>query len=88
VSERAALNGWQTMDSAPRDGTQILVCTVVDFDGVAAWYYFTIFWTGLNWSHQLNWLLPPQYWQPIPPPPYTSTVNANVSVTNYPRNPT
>lgn len=78
------MNGWQTMETAPRNGTQILTC----FHGelVKAWWYQTTFWhqDEERWD-QLPKGLEPMFWMPTPPPPHGFTVNDDNTVTRYPR---
>jgi hypothetical protein len=59
------MSDWQPIETAPRDGTEVLVFTreigqmVVFFDA------------GL-WREKANWLglkNPPTYWMPLPKPP-------------------
>lgn len=68
---------WRTIDSAPKDGTSILVCVThntwdgewetiqwVDWarDGVAIWP---------NYQHRIDIPFPPTHWMPLPNPPAT-----------------
>lgn len=52
---------WQTMDTAPRDGTEILVS-----DGTDMWVSRCS--DGTNWfCGEFN--MPPDFWMPLPMPP-------------------
>lgn len=61
--------GWQEMDTAPRDGTQVLLAR---HNGVC-WDYYTAFWTGIGrypWQGDVNAYPDSRmdYWQPIVAP--------------------
>lgn len=67
---------WQPIESAPKDGTEILVAGPTpghSRDG--AYISVGMFDDGLWWSswweerEEENALFPPTHWQPLPPPP-------------------
>lgn len=68
-------DGWKTIDTAPKDGTQVLV---------AQWHrgsrnhsYRVAHWNGENWQAVLS-VLPTHavtHWQPLPLPPPTEKNN-------------
>jgi hypothetical protein len=68
----AAMHGWQPIETAPKDGTQILAFAKgygSDFYGVCQWaeadpdFPRTV--SGWFWSFAIR----PTYWQPLPAPP-------------------
>jgi hypothetical protein len=59
-----AIVSWQKMDTAPRDGTSMIVWTT--FDGFVPW----ISWKGNRWvSEDIAWRGKPIAWMPFPNPP-------------------
>jgi hypothetical protein len=55
---------WQPMDTAPKDGTKIIVCT--RDDDFVPW----VFWDGKDWmSDFIRWNGCPIAWMPFPPSP-------------------
>ena len=60
------LDGWQTMNNAPKDGTRILGC-----DGSNVEVIYSVNGGWFNQSAELNmWIVfPPTHWQPLPTPP-------------------
>jgi hypothetical protein len=62
---------WKEMDSAPRDGTPILVARNND----VSWEFYVVWWTRdpvYPWSAEWN-AYPEErldYWRPLPEPPY------------------
>lgn len=66
-AKRAAEDGWRTMESAPRDGTSILV-NVPGF-GMGL---FVLFWMDARWrepAHMNGLKIDPTHWRPLPEPP-------------------
>lgn len=64
-------NEWQPIETAPRDGTDILVCCGPDFDpmfGVAAWRNDTDGWF-IWWDTSGKIVTWPEFWMPLPLPP-------------------
>ena len=64
-------SGWQPIETAPRDGTRILLCS----QGGAVWMGH---WVGVSGVHRINgWTRynsvdidwSPHYWMPLPNPP-------------------
>jgi hypothetical protein len=74
---RDAEDGWRTMDSAPKDGTRILVYQDKEDDDlvpqIAMWSEHAGCWV-LAWDHERfdgdNWEVP-SHWRPLPAPPVT-----------------
>ena len=60
---------WQPIDTAPKDGREILVWSSRDGTFVAFWYEIRNgwFWTShdLEGDEEIN----ATFWQPLPPPP-------------------
>jgi hypothetical protein len=64
---------WQPIETAPKDGADILVATTWSFCGEelsAVWVDFSI---GLNewpvYQGRIDIPLPPSHWMPLPAPP-------------------
>ena len=63
---------WQPIESAPKDGTHILVCTAG-----SDYYAVTVHWFDNNWHETMSWdgelaiyeLKKPTHWIGIPPTP-------------------
>jgi hypothetical protein len=85
-----ALGGWQTTDTAPRDGTEVILATVID--GFVYEEPATGRWTGRTWEPSwqgrsvieyqddfgTDWqsFAPqPTHWMPLPPAPDTVSTN-------------
>ena len=65
-------NGWQKMDSAPKDGTSIIVYT--EFDGFVPW----VSWIGNGRvSESCAWNGQPIAWMPFPDAPSWSDDEGN-----------
>lgn len=67
LREEADLQGWQPIETAPRDGTEVLLLRQDD----GAQYISDGIWlsTGMGrwiWAHGRR---QPNYWRPLPPPP-------------------
>lgn len=59
---------WQAIDTAPKDGTPILVC----ISGAQYWPDKAEYRTGFGWVYPCQKhgpSLPPTHWQPLPTPP-------------------
>ena len=55
---------WQPMDTAPKDGTKIIVCT--KWNDFVPW----VSWDGKVWmSDFIRWNAQPIAWMPFPDPP-------------------
>lgn len=72
LCERGAETGWLTMESAPKDGTKILVC----WDAPTSAYqaigvvFFDHSESYNGWlSFPGYWYKEPTRWRPLPPPP-------------------
>jgi hypothetical protein len=82
VAERDALRKaleWQTMETAPRDGTDILACWDAPTDmyrarGVVRWEVFNLSGDGYWATRPGDWNKNPTHWQPLPEPPSPSHV--------------
>lgn len=55
--------GWQPIETAPRDGTSIIVATNTGFVGEA---FFHHEWC---WQRRGRTTTRPTHWMPLPPPP-------------------
>ena len=62
---------WQTIDSAPRDGSRVLLFEAGGFMAEVCWGE----WIGGEWRDigdigcNGQWGYEPTHWQPLPPPP-------------------
>lgn len=59
---------WQPIETAPKDGTRILVWSQ-EYGGRGP---LVLFWMDEHWREPANLLslrVPPTHWMPIPPPP-------------------
>jgi len=75
LSHHSTPQGWQSMDSAPKDGRRVLVAIGElvgeawyddqDGDYHAGWYWANENWTDAHVSNPIY----PNAWQPLPPPP-------------------
>lgn len=78
-------NSWQSIETAPRDGTQVLLCRAVDVDGKPirdeAWGIFiqvAAWWEGDGWIVYCSQIQEPRlhfeptHWMPLPDPPATT----------------
>ena len=64
------MSDWRTIDSAPKDGTEVLITDGVDY-AVAAWLGYADFphWRDMGdmgWAGQEGGI--PTHWQPLVPP--------------------
>lgn len=65
---------WQPIETAPKDGTKILVCITYGLDG--GWE--TIQWVDWQkgpfvwpiYQDRIDIPFPPTHWQPLPEPPH------------------
>lgn len=68
---------WQPIESAPRDGTRVLVCTGPVGAFKVRRYYVTHWLSrqhdrfGNGWSFDGDGFINPTHWRPLPPPPET-----------------
>jgi len=77
---KAEASEWATIETAPRDGENILLFAITDMgeDGtIRNWKMATGWWSGPNpggnWNWEGRWLQPwetcPTHWMPLPEPP-------------------
>lgn len=66
-------NGWQPMETAPKDGSRILVAYPMFNRGNTSMvpdFHQTMIvkWNGVGWDAEFGWLLheEPAGWQPLP----------------------
>ena len=78
------MSAWQSMETAPRDGTEILVT----FDGKSR----VVHWDDTGYRHRKHGSFPwvcqsgenawreniPTHWMPLPPPPLPGESNARI----------
>jgi hypothetical protein len=58
---------WRTMESAPRDGTAVLISEAGDFiPEIARWHVDLVGWMN-EYSDRVS--LSPTHWRPLPAPP-------------------
>lgn len=67
---------WQPIETAPKDGTRILVARVTDGRVGISW------WDGLRLEDKDKWacysmLTPPTHWMPLPDPPAARQTGAH-----------
>lgn len=55
---------WQPIETAPKDGTPILVCDKGPYAYVAEWFQHSRTWIGAD---KMYW--EPTHWMPLPEPP-------------------
>ena len=67
---------WQPIETAPKDGTRILVSCVYEVEGQthsyewADWWGWDDEWEGwLDFPSQIPAPVPPTHWMPLPAPP-------------------
>lgn len=65
-----SIENWQPIETAPKDGTRLLVFSPVD--GVVSSHWEAGTWQGLPWRAPHNAAkAAPTYWMPLPAPPET-----------------
>jgi len=70
ISDRPNSREWQIIDTAPRDGTAILLW-FNDGIVVAHWHAATDGHAGAWWDRNDEWTFEhPSHWQPLPDPPF------------------
>jgi hypothetical protein len=62
---------WQPIETAPKDGTQIIGFRWPCEDNRKAWPHMCSIahWDGFNWRWMNGHYLPPTHWMPLPEPP-------------------
>ncbi|MGZ8258585.1 MAG: DUF551 domain-containing protein [Methylotenera sp.] len=59
---------WQSIDTAPKDGTEILICSGIIYDvGICYWRDDNVM-TGWTWGCEKAFNNP-SHWMPLPSPP-------------------
>lgn len=73
---RAEASGWQPIETAPKDGTEIDVWCESTANGDNGGYRIPDSWwcqTDKNWrthgDNRISWAHPPTHWMPLPAPP-------------------
>lgn len=74
IRKALTANTWQTMDSAPCDGTKLLLAKYVghpDHETACWWIVKGFFNVGRGWCDDVDIISDPTHWQllPIPPKP-------------------
>lgn len=66
-----ALNTWQPIETAPKDGTVILTCCMSpsEHTPIKAGYMAVNAWTGVDWPRHNASHCPATHWMPLPEPP-------------------
>ena len=83
--EREKARQWQPIETAPKDGTRIIVCAMKDVSAylerenskLGYWgrkvigpFVFQVYWSGNYWQADgFAIALDPQHWMPLPEPP-------------------
>jgi hypothetical protein len=63
-------DGWMPIESAPKDGTAVLMWVSADSPHPMAEGFATARWTGFKWWIDTNGTdVTPLFWQPLPTPP-------------------
>jgi hypothetical protein len=67
--EREEMNGWQLIETAPKDGSEISVC----YHHAGRWVRRIAYWDGTSVGRWLcrpcAWHIEPTHWMPLPDPP-------------------
>lgn len=72
---------WQPIETAPKDETDVLVWSALGYCVIAQ------FRDGYWWGRQLDELVEPTHWMPLPPPPGDETREAEGNMAGSVRNP-
>jgi len=59
--------GWQPIETAPRDGAEILLCVRAEPNRAARYGVGMVDALGIKWDWP--WSFPPTHWRPLPAPP-------------------
>ncbi len=62
------MSGWLPIETAPRDGTTVLLWAAGWRNPLTGWTYGADDWQDLRAAGS-----PPTHWQPLPPPPEEGT---------------
>ena len=60
---------WQPIETAPKDGTFVLVALYEWNDPERGFVYEVAKWDGEDWMSEAYPIYPPKHWCPITPPP-------------------
>ncbi len=60
---------WQPIETAPRDGTQILACLWAYGQPGGERRYEVVSWECDGWASEAYPIYPPTHWMPLPPSP-------------------
>lgn len=67
------MNEWQPIETAPKDGSEILVCNGIGRRAVTHWMEGRGFYAGQGGGYPASWTtigdLALTHWMPLPPPP-------------------
>ena len=69
VPVREGSGGWQPMETAPKDGTSILIARTIYGLACVDFAWFTSGDTGPHWRNYEAEHLFPTHWMPLPDPP-------------------
>ena len=61
------IDGWQDMETAPRDGTEIIV--LIRPKVIRLGWYFKASSRTLGWMDENGDTIVPKFWMPLPAPP-------------------
>ncbi len=63
------MSEWQPIETAPKDGSMVIVA-LLDALGGVAWVSNAVFVDrDARWSNKSFWLYQPTHWMPLPEPP-------------------
>jgi hypothetical protein len=73
----AATHGWQPIETAPRDGREIILGSVYGFTCAGFWSDTPNYWSDYGWFEESDRAacdatrkpFAPTHWQPLPEPP-------------------
>jgi len=60
---------WQPIETAPKDGTEIMCALYLWNDESKGYGYELVSWDGEEWCSEDNAIYPPTHWMPLPSPP-------------------
>jgi hypothetical protein len=70
-----ARDGWEPIETAPKDGTDILVALHLWNDPTKPHTFEVVAWDGEEWASDSYPVYPPTHWRPLPKPPVSSASN-------------